>query len=208
MAMSTRLLFSLSLLLGACGPGTPRDALQAGWVVQHDDDSAASANGRFVLHPDGSMAISQGPNADVWSKLEATGNFRLTVDVTHLDSGLHPHGAGILFGGRDRGLPTENYSYFLVRGDRSFLVKMRRGDTTEVLANWTEHAALAAEDAQGVTHNRLSVEVTASEAKFAVNGVEVHRLPRHGCPTEGALGYRLVHDLRVRFGPIQVERLP
>ncbi len=206
--MRSQLLLSLPFVLGACGPNPPQDALQAGWIVQHDDDSAASANGRFLLHSDGSMEIGQGPNADVWSKVDATGNYRLTVDVTHLDSGLHPHGAGILFGGRDRGQPTEHYSYFLVRGDRSFLVKMRRGDATEVLANWTEHHALAAEDAQGVTRNRLSVEVTASETRFAVNGVEVHRLPRQGCPADGALGYRLVHDLRVRFGKIEVEQLP
>jgi len=206
--MRSQLPLSLPFALGACGPNPPQDALQAGWIVQHDDDSAASANGRFLLHSDGSMEIGQGPNADVWSKVDATGNYRLTVDVTHLDSGLHPHGAGILFGGRDRGQPTEHYSYFLVRGDRSFLVKMRRGDATEVLANWTEHDALAAEDAQGVTRNRLSVEVTASETRFAVNGVEVHRLPRQGCPADGALGYRLVHDLRVRFGKIEVEQLP
>lgn len=206
--MRSRLLCSLPLVLGACGPNPPQDARQAGWVVQHDDDNAASPTGRFPLHPDSSMEIGQGPNADVWSKVVATGNYRLTVDVTHLDSGLHPHGAGILFGGRDRGQATEHYSYFLVRGDRSFLVKMRRGETTEVLANWTEHQAVAAEDAQGVMRNRLAVEVTASAMRFVVNGIEVHRLPRQGCPAEGAIGYRLVHDLRVRFGPIEVEPMP
>ncbi|MEQ1632350.1 MAG: family 16 glycoside hydrolase [Planctomycetota bacterium] len=206
--MRSQPLLSLLLLLGACGADLPRDAQQAGWIVQHDDERVAETSGRFLLHSDGSIEVGEGPNADIWSKVDASGNYRITVDVTHLDSGLHPHGAGILFGGRDRGQPSEHYSYFLVRGDRSFLVKMRRGDATEVLVNWTEHDAVAAEDAQGVTRNRLSVEVTASEVRFSINGVQVHRMPPDGCPTDGALGYRLVHDLRVRFGPIEVEQLP
>jgi hypothetical protein len=202
------LLLSALFVLSACGPQLPVDARHAGFHVQHDDDAENSPDGRFLLQADGSMEVSQGANADVWSEVAVTGNFRLTVEVTHLDSGMHPHGAGILFGGRDRGQPGEHYSYFLVRGDRSFLVKMRRGEATEVLANWTVNNAVAAEDKQGVMRNRLSVEATAAEVKFAVNGVEVHRLPRQGCPTEGAIGYRLVHDLRVRFGKIEVERLP
>lgn len=193
----------------ACGSNAPRDAVAAGWTVKFDEKDAATTPGRFVLQPDGSMDVSQGPNADVWSPaLTASGNYRLSVDVTHLDSGLHAHGAGLLFGGRDRGTPNEQYGYFLVRGDRCFLLKRRHGENTFDVAPWDEHTAVAAEDEAGVTRNRLTVEAGATDVRFLVNGIEVHRTPRKGFPTDGAIGYRLVHDLRVRFGKLELEPLP
>jgi hypothetical protein len=206
--MTRTTLMLLLALVTACDSAQPRPATAAGWVVQHDDKNVVPVDSRFQLQPDGSMEVAQGPNADAWSQLEAKGNYRLSVDVTHLDSGLHPHGAGLLFGGRERGTANEHYGYFLVRGDRCFLVKMRRGAETQILANWTEHTAIAAEDQKGITHNRLTVEVTVAEVRFLVNGTEVQRLPRQGFPSEGAIGYRLVHDLRVRFGKLELEPLP
>ncbi|MBK8975037.1 MAG: hypothetical protein IPM29_03860 [Planctomycetes bacterium] len=185
----------------------PRDALAAGWSLRPDDPAEQSAAMRFVQHADG-VEAGPGPNACLWHPdLRATGDYRLSVDVTHLDSGLHPHGAGLTFGGQDVHGEGQRYTYFLVRGDRNFLIKTRGGDDTEDVVNWTEHAAVAPEDDDGVTRNRLSVEVRGDEVRFLVNGTEVHRGKREELPTDGQIGLRLVHDLHVKFGRPVVESL-
>lgn len=204
----------LSLAAASCGGETeaetgsgPRDALVSGWTLRPDDPEEKSAAMRFVQHADG-VEAKQGPNACLWHPdLRATGEYRLAVDVTHLDSGIHPHGAGLTFGGKDVHGASQSYTYFLVRGDRNFLIKTRGGDNTEDVINWTEHDALAPEDDQGVTKNRLSVEVRGDDVRFSVNGTEVHRGKRKELPTDGQIGLRLVHDLHVKFGELVVEQM-
>lgn len=198
------------LVAASCGgeiEATGQDALGAGWSLRVDDPEETSAPMRFVQLADG-VEAKPGPNACLWHPdLTATGDFRLSIDVTHLDSGFHPHGAGVAFGGQDVHGAAQRYTYFLVRSDRNFLIKTRGGDNTEDVVNWAEHEAVSPEDEEGVTHNRLAVEVRGEEVRFLVNGTEVHRCGREGLPTDGQIGVRLVHDIRVKFGKPIVERL-
>ena len=77
------------------------------------------------------VEIKPGPNATLWHRdQKASGTYRLQADVTHLDSGLHPHGAGLAFGGTDVAGEKQAYTYFLVRSDGKFLIKTRAGDET------------------------------------------------------------------------------
>ena len=101
----------------------------------------------------------------------------------------------------------QHYTYFLVRNDRCFAIKTRRGDTTADVASWTEHAAVALEDARGVMRNELRVEAREAEVAFFVNGAEVHRSPRSALPVDGRYGLRLVHDLHVEFGVPRLDPL-
>ena len=214
--MKTYILFAGFLLFAAAGCGGEtetetvagqRDALSAGWSLRPDDPEEKSAAMRFVQHADG-VEAKQGPNACLWHPdLRAAGDYRLSADVTHLDSGIHPHGAGLTFGGNDVHGTSQSYTYFLVRGDRNFLIKTRGGDNTEDVINWTEHDAVAPEDDKGVTKNRLSIEVRGDDVRFFVNGTEVHRSKRKELHTDGRIGLRLVHDLHVKFGELVVEKL-
>lgn len=209
MAIHGRSVLIALVALTACGgdPPAPTDAVAAGWQPRHDDAEQASDEGRFFVHQDG-IEVRPGPNVSLWHpERTATGNYRLSADVTHLDSGLHPHGAGLVFGGSDVHGDDQRYTYILVRCDRSVLIKTRTGSGSAVVLPWTEHAAVAPEDDQGVTKNRLAVEVRADEVRFLVNGTEVHRAPRQSLAVDGQFGFRLVHDLHVRFGAPQVERL-
>jgi hypothetical protein len=198
-----------TLLLTACdGSGAEaRDATTAGWRHVLDDPQVVSPERRFLVHEDG-VEAKQGPNACLWHEdLSAAGNFRIGVAVTHLDSGLHPHGAGLTFGGRDVHGAKPHFTYFLVRSDRQFLIKTRAaGDSPEIVP-WTDHAAVAAEDSAGVTRNHLAVEARAGDVRFLINGTEVHRARRQELMVDGAYGYRLVHDLHVKFGKPVLERL-
>ena len=208
MRMQGPVLLAVTLVAAACdgAPSGPRDALAAGWTPRFDAPGEAAVEPRFFEHADG-IEVKPGPNVNLWHpQRTASGNFRLSVDVTHLDSDLHPHGAGLTFGGRDVQGDSQRYTYFLVRGDRNFMIKTRAGDDTPDVVNWTEHAAVAPEDKQGVTKNRLTVEARSEEVRFLVNGVEVHCSKRNGLPVDGHYGFRLVHDLHVKFGIPVVER--
>jgi hypothetical protein len=210
MHRSDALLTAAGVLLTACGSEVAGDraALGPHWSVRLDEADARSAPQRFREHAD-SIEVTQGPNATLWHTAQrATGAYRLSTDVTHLDSGLHPHGAGLVLGGSDVERPSQSYTYFLVRGDGHFLIKTRKGDKTADVVPWTQHEAVAVEDEAGVTRNRLAVEVGERETVFAVNGREVHRAPTAELPTEGHYGLRLVHDLHVRFRKPQLETLP
>ena len=101
----------------------------------------------------------------------------------------------------------QTYTYFLVRGNGSFLVKTREGAETNVVQEWTEHAAIDRDDEQGQCTNTIAAEVRPEEVAFFVNDQLVHTAPRAELPTEGRCGYRLVHDLHVRFGPLQIAPL-
>lgn len=209
METNARLVTVLTLALVACGgdaTGSQTSPL-VGWTPRFDVPEQESVAGRFREQADG-LEVGAGPNATLWhSDSTATGNFRLSLDVTHLDSGLHPHGAGLTFGGSDVHGDAQRYTYFLVRCDRNFLIKTRAGEESPTLVPWTEHVAVAPEDEAGVTRNRLVVEARSEDVRFLVNGAEVHRARRSEVQVEGRYGVRLVHDLHVKFGKPLVERL-
>ncbi len=203
------------LLLLACGAdaSTTGDALAAGWSAQLDEDEpdagtdAGTKPGRFLVVA-GGLEVRHGPNATLWHPSHrASGTYRLSADITHLDSGIHAHGAGLTFGGRDVAGEDQAYTYFLVRGDGEFLIKMRNGAQTADVVPWSKHDAVSKENKKGVAQNRLTVEVDEEETRFLVNGTEVHRTKTAGLHTDGQCGFRLVHDLHVRFGKPSIEVL-
>lgn len=204
-------LVAASIGCGGSDPGAPATAgdaaptLPPGWAARLDEpDAALPLRARAV---DGGLDVHQGPNATLWRAGDrADGSYRLTLPVTHLDSGAHPHGAGMVFGASDLAGDDQTYGYFLVRGDRHFLIKTRRGPDTHVVVPWTQSEAAAPEDEHGVTRNVLTVEVGADALRFLINDTEVHRTVPGRMPTEGAYGVRLMHDLHVRFGPFRLER--
>jgi hypothetical protein len=111
---------------------------------------------------------------------------------------LH-EGYGIVFGGTalEGAEGAQAYSYFLVRGDGSFLVKRRTGAETPVVRDWTRHPRIA-RDADGTGRpNVLEVRVRADSAAFLVNGAEVARVPSAELAVRGRAGLRVAHDVVV-----------
>ncbi len=200
---------ALSFAVAACGAreAEPRIVLARGWVPRFDTEAQAIDAPRVIEHADG-LEVKPGPNLCLWHpEHSVSGRFRLSVEVTHLDSGLHPHGAGIAFGGSDVFAAAQRYAYFFVRCDGYFMIKARAGDETPDVVEWTKHAAVSREDEKGFARNRLTVEARAEELLFFVNGTEVHRHKRSELPVDGQYGFRLVHDQHVKFGTPVVERL-
>ena len=180
-------------------PAMPAGDLAGGWSARLDDPTLRSD--LAFAEVDGGFELKPGPNATLWHRdNRAAGNYRLAVGVTQIFSaGMHPHGAGIVFGGRELDGDGQAYTYFLVRGDGQFLIKTRTGGETSIVVPWTAHEAVVRDDPEGHADNLLAVDVGTSETRFLANGVVVYRAPKGRVPTDGLYGFRLVHDLHMRF---------
>lgn len=202
--MHRTLAIAALLALAGCSKAG-EDPTEPAWFVRLDEASAASEPGRSTPLPADGVEVQAGPNATLWRRdASASGAYRLSAKVTQRNTGLHTHGAGLVFGGRDVDTDRQTYTYFLVNGDGTFLVKTRDATSTAILVPWTEHAALNRENAQSIACNDLAVEVGPTTTRFIANGREVHSAQTATLKVDGMYGCRLVHDLHVKFENVTV----
>ena len=175
----------------------------AGWHVRLDRPDRGTADQVMFTEMAPGWHVTTGPAALLHHPdSTASGSYRLEADVFLFDPGERREGYGLFFGGRDLEGVGQQYTYFLLRRDGSWLVKTREGDETAVVRDWTQHEAVndwegRAEGEQTV-RNRLGVEVGADEVVFFVNDTELTRIPRDQLPpTDGIFGLRVNHSLNL-----------
>ena len=145
-----------------------------------------------------SLVVETGPHTILWpvsgQELAPPYTVRAVFEKRH--GRLH-EGYGILFGGSGLEGPEAGqvYSYFLVRGDGSFLVKRRQGAETPVVRDWTQQAALHRDREETGRPNELEVRVGETEVAFRVNGTEVARVPAAELSLRGRAGVRTPHEV-------------
>ena len=143
--------------------------------------------------------INTGPAVVAWnSENTASGTYTLEGRFTLLAPSDHANYYGLVYGGGDLEGPRQNYLYFLVAQNGSFLVKHRAGDeTTHDLIGRTPHDAVVEPDASGQSVNELQVRVGEDQTEFVVNGTVVHTEARSGMAsrTDGIWGVRINHRL-------------
>ncbi|CAA9360684.1 MAG: hypothetical protein AVDCRST_MAG89-3722 [uncultured Gemmatimonadetes bacterium] len=179
--------------LAACGDASPRagipaDSTQSSTQIPPPAGAGAAAwtsnpaEGVSVTVQGGDATVQTGPHAVLWPGDAADLAPPYTVRATLTkDSGRLHEGYGLVFGGTglDAGEAGQAYSYFLVRGDGSFLIKRR--------------------DAAGAGRaNRLEVRVGADTVVFVANDAEVARVPASELAVNGRPGIRVAHDLVLR----------
>lgn len=184
-------------------------AFPEGWEVRTDDGETAPEAVDFVAADDG-YRVRPGPAAVYWNpEVRARGAYRARASFQQLGATRAPESYGLLVGGRDLRSQEQDYLYFLIRRDGSYLVKHRAGDETHTLVEWTSHEALedyGDEVPSPVT--TLAVESRDDGVRFLVDGTEVDRLPRAPMlRTGGQVGVRVNHRLDVRFSDLRVEPL-
>lgn len=200
---------AIGLLAALAACGEPAQDPTRSWSVRLDEATDVSAPGRITPLPGNGVEVQAGPNATLWRRdAGATGSYRLSARVTQRNTGPHAHGAGLVFGGREVDGENQTYTYFLVNGDGTFLVKTRDATSTAILVPWSEHAAVNRENAEATTSNDLAVEIGATTTRFLVNDKEVHRAPTATLKTDGLYGCRLVHDLHVKFENVVATAQP
>jgi cytochrome c556 len=178
-----------------------------GWRVRADNSTSAfdpDAPGdiKFVARGAGFRATN--PRAAVyWNPANTiTGDYLLKGTFTLLEPSNHTNYYGLVFGGSQLDGPAQQYVYFLVAQDGSWLVKRRDGNaTTDMVLPKTVSTAVKKPDASGRSVNVLEVQVTAGAIEFIVNGTVVNRWAdaARAVRTRGIYGIRVNHFLDVQI---------
>ena len=177
-----------------------------GWKVRADRSTSATdpdASGSIKFTQEGSGFHAVNPQAAVYwnSANTATGNYSLKATFTLLEPSNHTNYYGLVFGGRDLAGPNQQYAYFMVAQDGTWLLKTRKGDDTQEIGRRMKSDAVKTPDASGKSVNVLEVRVNGDKVDYVVNGTVVHSTPKSalGMSTDGIYGLRVNHFLNVRI---------
>jgi hypothetical protein len=184
-----------------------------GWMVRADRSTSATdpdAAGTIKFVTMGSGFHATNPQAAVyWNPANtATGNYTLKGTFTLVKPSGHTNYYGLVFGGSDLGGPNQNYLYFLVAQDGTWLVKKREGDAGTKDVAKSPNDAVKKPDASGKSTNALEVRVQGDKIDYVVNGTTVHSTPKTGltAKTDGNYGIRINHLLEVHIDNFAVSK--
>lgn len=182
-------------------------ALPAGWMGRTDQASKSIADAKFVTMGTG-YHVSSGPAAIYWNdKTKTTGPFTASATFRQTKNPTHPEAYGLFFMGNKLDGADQNYAYFLVRGDGKVLVNHRAGTEIHKIMGWTDNAAVAKADANGVATNTLGIDGTKPDSvRLLVNGVQIAALgSMQFGSTDGHVGLRVNHNLDVHISDFAVS---
>jgi hypothetical protein len=181
-----------------------------GWKMRVDRSTSASdpdASGSIKFMQMGSVLHAVNPQAAVfWNPANtASGNYTLKGTFTLMKPSGHTNYYGLVFGGGDLEGAGQNYTYFMVAQDGTWLVKKRAGEATSDVAK-APNAAVKKPDAGGKSVNALEVRVGADKIDYVVNGTVVQSTPKTGVKTDGVYGIRVNHLLEVQVDGLAVTK--
>lgn len=160
---------------------------------------ANPSSARITLAGD-TLVVETAAHAVLWEEdaPELAPPYEVRATIRKRDGRLH-EGTGLVLGGTGLEGPEAGqvYTYFLTRGDGSFLVKRRQGAQTPIVRDWTRHPAIRRDAEGGGRPNQLAIQVGADEAVFLVNGKEVARVPASELALRGRAGLRAAHDVQI-----------
>jgi uncharacterized protein YceK len=213
--MRASLLLLAAALLAGCGSERPRTgAREPGAGV---DTAAAAATTDSVAMPaawriapaegvamrgGGALTVETGPHVVLWRQGQEPVQPPYTVRarMQKMHGRLH-EGYGIVIGGEALEGPEsgQRYSYFLVRGDGSYLIKRRAGAEAPVVRPWTTDPAIRRDSEEGGRPNELEVRVAADSVSFMVNGRQVARVGAVEVDAGGIPGVRVAHQVQLQL---------
>jgi hypothetical protein len=141
--------------------------------------------------------VSTGPAVIVWDEAQtASGEYTLSARFTLEEPSSHNNYYGLFYGGSALEGESQNYLYFLIGQNGSYIVKHRANNEVvhDVQAR-TPHDAIATPGADGTSVNELTVRVGAEQTEFVVNGTVVFTAPKSGMAarSDGIYGVRINH---------------
>lgn len=176
-----------------------------GWKMRVDRSASASdpdGSGSIQFVTSGSGYHAVNPQAAIyWNPANtATGAYTLKGTFTLLKPSGHPNYYGLIFGGSDLEGPQQQYLYFVVAQNGTWLIKRRNGDaSTENIVARTPSDAVQKPGPDGKSTNNLEVRVGADKIDYVVNGQVVHSMPKGNLKTDGIYGVRVNHLLDVQI---------
>lgn len=186
-----------------------------GWMLRVDRSADASdpdAPGPIKLVPMGSGFRAIAPQAAVfWNPANtATGNYTLKGTFTLIKSTGYLEYYGLVFAGSNLEAAGQDYLYFVITDDGTWLIKRRTGAAAQEVSAKAPSPAIKKPDANGTCSNALEVRVMADKIDFLVNGTVVKTLPKTGqaAKTDGLYGMRINHHLEVQVDGLGVSKNP
>ncbi len=141
--------------------------------------------------------INTGPAVTAWNTSNtASGTYTLSGTFTMIEPSGHVNYYGLVYGAGGMEGDGQNYLYFLIGQNGTFLVKHRAGnETTHDIQGRMAHPSITQPNANGRSVNDLEVRVGADATDFVVNGVVVFTAPNTGMAagTDGIWGVRVNH---------------
>ena len=184
----------------------------AGWKQRLDRSTSASdpdAAGTVKFVSMGTGFHATNPAAAVyWNPANSpTGTYTVKGSFKLIKPSSHPNYYGLVFGGSNLEGPQQEYVYFLVAQNGTFLVKRRNGDgATENVQAKTPNDAIKKPGDDGKSVNALEVRVGADKIDYVVNGQVVHSMPKGSLKTDGIWGARFNHLLEVQIDNLAVTK--
>lgn len=193
-----------SLLALAMAAPLLAQAPPQGWKQRVDRSTSASdpdAAGAIKFVTMGSGFHATNPQAATyWNPANTiSGTYTLKGSFTLVKPSGHTNYYGLVFGGNGLDGAAQEYVYFMVAQDGTWLIKHRQGDATHDVAAKMPNDAVKKPGADGKSTNALEVRVGADKVDFLVNGTTVHSAPKTGmlAKTDGIYGIRINHQLEV-----------
>ena len=191
--------------------------LAPGWQMRVDPRAGSGTPPKFVAMGNGFHATS-GSRAIYWRAADvATGNYKVSATFTLTKPPGHAEAYGLIFAGKDLTGPTQNYMYFTLGGNGTYLIKHRAGDADSLIhtvVNWTPSDAIAKADASGKSTDKLEVVVGTQKIQYLINGKEVYSMDRAKAvgagnmlaSTDGIAGIRVSHNLDVHISDFKISK--
>lgn len=207
-------LAAASTLQAQAAPSAPAAKPAAGtadaierWTARFDRPNADRSQAKLVATGDG-VHFTTGPSATWYRNEPLDGLYRVQATFTQNKAPAHPEAYGLMVFGRQMDTPTQNYVYFMVRGDGKWALKHRANDTeVHTIQDWASHAAIVPQDAAGKATNTVAVDVAADSVRFTVNGQTVQAMPRSYLQdVSGVPGIRMNHGLDVHVSGFAVTK--
>lgn len=183
------------------------------WKMRVDRSTSASdpdGSGDIKFVTMGSGFHATNPKAAVYYNPanKATGAYTLKASFKLMKPSGHANYYGLVFGGSNLDGAQQNYLYFVVAQNGTWLIKGRDGDATSNVAPKTPNDAVKKPDAEGQSVNELEVRVGEDKVDFVVNGTVVHSAPKSGAlaKTDGIYGIRVNHLLEVHIDGLKVTK--
>jgi hypothetical protein len=189
-------------------PAAGGGAVPAGWSVRADRGDASGAS--VTLYQGKDLHVVTGPAIILYrADKSGTGPFHTLATFTQTKPSTHPEGYGLFFGGKSLDGKDQQYTYFLIRQDGSYLIKRREGEkTSDVTKGWVANPAVKKPDAKGTATNLLEVDHKQDPNKFhfLVNGTDVYATDAKAMQADGDVGLRINHNLELHVEGFDVHR--
>ena len=192
-------------------PDTTRPAAEAGlpsgYHAVFDQSGAKATDVSYSENQPGRWQVTTGPAHILFSPGDtARKKYVVSATFEQLQAPSHPEAFGVFIGGSKLATPNTRYTYFLVRGDGMYMVKVRDGATTRTVTDWTAHPSIPRQDASGKALYGIRIQVADRTANVSVNGIPITTISGKDMPLDGIAGVRINHNLHLLVTPASLIR--